>query len=114
MTDHYVVEPSAPKWLSTMLITIGSALIAALLMWIASSQLDINTKQAVILHKLESQEKLYTVDREDTRSQLALLLDNQNRIWPRLRAHGENIQILKRKFEEVCNCTIELKEPERF
>ena len=46
MEEHYMVEQSAPRWVSTVLSTIGAALTAGLLLWIASSQLEISTNQA--------------------------------------------------------------------
>jgi hypothetical protein len=35
-------------------------------------------------------------------------------IWPRLRAHGENAELLRREIERLCNCKIKLNEPEKF
>ena len=55
MSEHYVVEQTSPKWLSIALTTIGAALASGLLIWIASSQLEITKTQAVILTKLETQ-----------------------------------------------------------
>lgn len=112
--EHYVVEQATPRWLSTGLTTVGAALVTALLIWIAASQLEINTQQAVILVKLENQQHLYTKQKESVDSRLSLLLDNQNRIWPRLRAHGENLQIVARELEKYCNCDIKLKDPEPY
>ena len=114
VVDHYVVEPVAPKWVGTALTTVGAALVTALLVWIATSQLDINTQMAVVLYKLESQEELIEQNIKDVDDELDILLDNQNRIWPRLRAHGENIQVLAQILEKHCDCKIELKDPEPF
>lgn len=35
-------------------------------------------------------------------------------VWPRLRAHGENIAILSRQLELLCQCKIELNQPQTF
>lgn len=130
--EHYVVDQVAPKWLSTALTTMGAALVTGLLIWIASSQLEINTNQAVILSKLEFQETILESDRmkvqsdlrslrellsvqtESLQDQLDILEHNQNQLWPRIRAHGENITILKNDLEQLCNCKINLSEPEKF
>jgi len=37
-----------------------------------------------------------------------------NTIWPRLRAHGENLKVLTREIEELCNCEVKLTVPEDF
>lgn len=112
--EHYVVERTAPKWVVSSLVTVGSGLATILLVWIASSQLNINTQMAVIVYKLEAQEELFSDTRATFNDQFGTLLDNQNRIWPRLRNHGENISILRRALEEQCQCTINLEEPEGF
>jgi hypothetical protein len=35
-------------------------------------------------------------------------------IWPRLRSHGENVEIVTREVERLCNCKINLNEPDKF
>ena len=114
MTEHYMVETTTPRWLSTALTTLGAALIASLLVWIATSQLKINTQMAVVLYKLEAQEASLDSVTNDIDGQIQILLDNQNRIWPRLRGHGENIAILRQEIERLCDCKIQLQEPEPF
>lgn len=114
MTEHYVVEQSTPKWMSTVLSTVGAALTAGLLMWIASSQLTISTNQAVIINKLEAQKEVINISNNNTDLQIEILHERLNQVWPRLRAHGENIAVVKRKLEALCDCNIDLNEPEQF
>ena len=47
-------------------------------------------------------------------TQMHQLTRNDTQQWPRLRAHGENVQILKREIEKICKCVINLKVPEKF
>ena len=35
-------------------------------------------------------------------------------IWPRLRSHGENVEIVAREVERLCDCKINLNEPDKF
>lgn len=114
MGEHYVVEQATPRWLSTGLTTTGAALITALLLWIASSQLEISTNQAVIMTKQEVQERKLDELKKSQAAQLGTLTNNQNNIWPRLRAHGENIAMLREKIEDICQCQVRLKDPEKF
>ena len=37
-----------------------------------------------------------------------------NQVWPRLRAHGENLALLARQIEALCKCTVKLNDPEKF
>ena len=37
-----------------------------------------------------------------------------DQIWPRLRAHGENIEVIHRKIEELCGCEMRLNDPDKF
>jgi len=49
------------------------------------------------------------IEREISRVDFAL-----NTIWPRLRVHDENLTLLKREIEALCNCDIQLNDPEKF
>ena len=113
-TEHYVVEQTAPKWMTTALVTIGSGLVTVLLIWIASSQLELNTNVALMQQQMTNQEDKLDVYIKEQSTQIGVLDRNQQRVWPRLRTHGENIAILKREIEKVCDCDIELEEPEQF
>ena len=112
--DHYVIEQTSPKWLQTALTTIAATLMSGALIWIVNGQINLGRDNAVILTKLDLQQEVYEETTTALRLEVATLLDNQNRIWPRLRTHGENIAILTREIEKLCNCKVELKEPERF
>ena len=108
------MKENAPNWLSTALTTIGSGLIVILLVWIASSQVSIGLAQAVSATK---QDHIITELAENTsrmNSDVERLDKLLARIWPRLRTHGENVTILKRELERVCECKLELKTPEKM
>ena len=114
MTEHYVVEQTGPKWLITMLTSLGGVLMAALLLWIASSQLTLVTTTAVIQRDLQSQSEAIDNIHEQQKSALQRVNLNINQIWPRLRAHGENIEVLRQALESMCECKVKLAEPEKF
>ena len=105
--DHYVVETSTPRWLNTILVSIGGTLAAALLLWIANSQLTLVTTTAVMAEQVQHMTQIQT---EQAKRYDGLL----NQIWPRLRAHGSNIAILAREIESICKCKVKLTEPEEF
>lgn len=114
MSEHYVVEPGTPKWMATVLSSIGGVLASGLLLWIASSQLNISTTQAVILRDLAAQEELLKINVREQDKDLKQLNSRMDQIWPRLRAHGENITLIKDKLEVLCKCKIQLRQPEQF
>ena len=86
-------------------VSIASTLCAGLLLWVVSNQLH-NTQKLVAI---ETTLKTYNVTDE-----LHDLERNQNFIWPRLRAHGENIYNMARILEDVCNCDVDIKQPDDF
>jgi hypothetical protein len=75
---------------------IGGTLSAAFIIWMTSSQLSITTSLARIQDK-----QLHFTSRLDM-------------VWPRLRSHGEDIAILQKEIEKLCQCSIQLTRPERF
>ena len=83
-------------------------------MWIANSQLEISTNQAIIMTKQESQEQKLDELKETQSAQLKGIADSHDTIWPRLRAHGENISMLREKIEDICKCEVRLNQPEKF
>ena len=111
-TDHVELVASAPTWITTVFTSIGGVLAAALLMWIATSQVEIVTTQAVILNNQEVQAEQLTASVEAQKQAVERLDHNFDQIWPRLRTHGENIAILTREIEELCDCKVDLKQPE--
>lgn len=46
--------------------------------------------------------------------ELATLQQYVDQVWSRLRAGGVNDENLKRELERLCNCKIDLKEPDPF
>jgi hypothetical protein len=112
--EHYVVEQTSPKWLTTALTSLGAALTGGLLLWIASSQLSITTEIAVVSRNQEVMVEKLTETTSATEIRLDAIAALVNQIWPRLRAHGENMEILRRELEELCQCKIDLKQPEQF
>ena len=105
---------ATPKWVSTALTTIGAGLTTVLLVWIASSQVELITRQAVILNNQEAIRMQINETTTAQRDQMARMELNLNRVWPRLRTHGENIAILTREIEVLCKCKIILKLPEEY
>lgn len=109
-----MVEHTGPKWVITALTSVGATLAGGLLLWIASSQLTITTNLAVVTRNQEVivEKLLDTTDSVEARLDSMTALMNQ--VWPRLRTHGENIEILRREIETLCDCEITLKTPEKF
>lgn len=100
--------------LITALASIGAILTSGTLMWIGSSQLQLTTDMALTqqqVAQLQDSVERYFNEQE---TQLNRMIDNQNRIWPRLRAHGENIEILRREMETITGKDIKLVEPDKF
>ena len=114
MTDHYVVEQAAPKWINTALTSVGATLCGGLLLWIANGQQSMATEQAVIRQEVQQLRAANKTDTEAVKRNLTRIEDLMNQVWPRLRVHGENIAILKAEIERICKCKVELKEPEKF
>ncbi len=106
-TIHY-------KWLATFLTTIGAVLTASLLIWIATSQVSIITSHAILQKDIQAQTEALEVYNESHRTGDLEIKEWFKQIWPRLRVHGENVAILKRYMEDICQCEVELKKPERF
>lgn len=96
------------------LSSIGGVLISGGLIWIGSSQLQITTDMALTQQQVAQLRN--TVERffQEQESQIDRIIDNQNNIWPRLRAHGENIEILRREVEAITGKDIKLVEPDKF
>ena len=112
--EEILIERRQRSLWNTLIGGIAGTLCSALLIWVAASQLNITTETALLNQKLEQQETLMTSYLERKEEMISNLLQNQNNIWPRLRTHGENIQVLKREIERMCDCQVELKQPERF
>ena len=102
------------KWLATALQSIAGVLISILLAWIAQNQVEIITSQAVLQRDFSTQSEAINrfVKRTDEQNEEVKKWISQ--IWPRLRAHGENIEVLRNEIEDICKCPIELKKPEEF
>lgn len=100
--------------IQTSLVTIGSTLAAGLLIWIASSQLDIVKNQIGVQRDVTTATHLMREVAEKTEMEIARVDNHLNQVWPRLRVHGENIAILTRELEDLCECKIDLKKPEKF
>lgn len=101
-------------WLITALATIGATLTGALLLWIAGNQVSIATSQAVLSNEFQAQTKAFEQYSNDNKENDRELREWMEQIWPRLRNHGENIEIVRRHIESICDCDIELNEPEKF
>lgn len=112
--EHYVVEQVAPKWVGTILTSMGATLAAGLLLWIANGQFKLALEQAKTRETLTNFAEVVQKSNNDLLIRMNRLQTNQDRIWPRLRAHGENAEILKREIEALCKCDIELNDPEEY
>jgi hypothetical protein len=110
MSDR--VEP--PRWMTTALTTIGAGLVASLLIWVATNQVFLLKDTAVMSEKLDTLTAPLTLQLSNIDSKLTLLDSDVNRFRARLRADGQNIEVLKRELEDVCVCTINLNKPEVF
>jgi len=112
--EHIVIQPQPTKWLVTALASLGVVLSGALLISIASNQKEMSTTMAVMQSEFAAQSRAFNeynaVNRRDSQE----VRDWLAQIWPRLRVHGENAEILKRHLESLCKCKIELNDPERF
>ena len=102
------------RWMSQVLATIGATLTGALLLWIAGNQMTISTSQAVLQRDFQAQAQAFEKYNAEDQANDAELRDWMSQIWPRLRNHGENMEILKRHLEGLCSCEVQLNEPERF
>lgn len=107
------VDPMS-TWLSALLQSIAGVLIAVLLSWIASNQVDIITSQAVLQRDFVAQKNEITQFMVRSQGTDSEVKDWMKQIWPRLRTHGENIEVLRNEIEDICNCPIVLKRPEDF
>ena len=114
MQEKMEIVATAPSWVVTALTTIGAGLVTVLLVWIATSQIEIGKNQAVILNNQEIQGDQLETAVESQRAAIVRLDTSLNTIWPRIRNHGEAIEILKRELELVTGKDIELPDPERF
>lgn len=101
-------------WLVTALATIGATLTGALLLWIAGNQVSITTSQAVLSTQFKAQTRAFEQYSQENKKNDMELRDWLEQIWPRLRVHGENIEVIKRHLELICDCEVELNDPERF
>jgi len=101
-TDSMSESPQ-PAWYVTLLATLGAGLLMSMLLWVGASLTSLQTTTAVMAKEMHGVTAAMTaVDKRLTR------------VWPRLRAHGENIEVLKRELETLCDCTIKLNDPEQF
>jgi len=112
--EHYVVETATPKWIVTGLTTIGAALVGGLLLWIAKGQFTTAVEQGKMAVQMNNLIRIVEDNNHSVNDNLITLRQNQDRIWPRLRSHGENIAILRHELEQLCNCEIVLEEPETY
>ena len=112
MTDRREAGPM--KFWTTMGATIGGTLVSALLLWIGSNQLKLSTGQAVIQRDLQAQATLILENNNLRQRENKRLEELFGRVWPRLRSLQQNQIILSRELEEICDCEIELQEPEKF
>ena len=81
---------------------------------IKAQQSDMAAEQRILGIHLETiKEKLINnaTDQSKTLQRQEEYLDT---MWPRLRAHDQNIVTLHRAMEKQCQCVIILEEPERF
>jgi len=107
-------ERRTANWVGTILQSVGGTIMAILLVWIASNQVTIITSQAVLQRDFVAQAeslKRFTRSAEVTHAEVKEWLEQ---IWPRLRAHGENLEVLAREIEDLCQCPVDLKRPEDF
>ena len=111
MTDE---DRRHKDWFATVLQSIGGTIAAILLVWIASNQVTIITSQAVLQRDFVAQSdalKTFTRNANFTHDEVKEWF---TQVWPRLRAHGENVELLRNEVEDVCSCSIDLKTPDDF
>lgn len=84
------------------------------------------TLETTLRGMIDSSARLTKLERDNAIAQLSNRIsavetlsqgvsDNITRVWPRLRAHGENIQIIARELERsVSGANVKLKEPENY
>ena len=109
-----MVASTDSKWLQTALQSIAGVLVSLLLAWIASNQVEIITSQAVLQRDFEAQSNALNRFVAQTDTTNKEVKEWMAQIWPRLRTHGENIEVLKNEIEDICKCPISLKRPEEF
>ena len=102
------------RWINTFLATMGATLTCALLLWIASNQMAISTQQAVLQRDFQAQALAFAEYNVIGRNQNTEVKEWFREIWPRLRVHDENVTILQRHVQELCNCQIPLNKPDKF
>ena len=102
------------QFLFNVSTAIAGVLVSSMLVWIASSQLKLTTTTALIQHQLNEQQKTLAAYVRTGEGRLDSIEQRLLQVWPRLRAHGENIEILRRETERLCSCKIEQSEPEDF
>ena len=110
----YYQSAEAPKWIATILTSLGATLVGALLLWIASSQLSVSRDIAVLANSMEAMREQQVADGIERAQELDYITGRFDRIWPRIRANNTNITILHRKLEELCDCEVQLSDPEAF
>ena len=102
------------NWVSTVLQSIGGTLIGILLVWIAGNQVTIGKAQAVLQRDFVAQADLMTRYINAAERDTDEVKEWMAQIWPRLRTHGENVELLRNEVEDICKCKIILKRPEDF
>ena len=107
-------EQSLGKIWVTMAASAGATVISALLLYVASNQLQTATTLAVIQRDLQTQASLMIANNNLRQKENARLEEYLGQVWPRLRSLQQNQVIIARELEELCDCEIELKEPENF
>lgn len=110
----YYTSAETPKWIATILTSLGATLMGALLLWIASSQLSVSKEIAVLASAMQHMNTQIALERDDRAKELEFITGRFDRIWPRIRSNSANITILERRLEALCKCEVELQTPEEY
>ena len=98
----------------TSLVVLLLAGVVGFIFQISTSQGDQLVEMRVLQFQVKALSEEVRGSSGTAAAHTARLETSFNTVWPRLRAHGENIALMARQVEALCKCDIKLHDPEKF
>jgi len=98
----------------TSLIVLLLAGVVGFIFQISTSQSDQLVEMRVLQFQVKSLSEEVRGSSSTAAAHINRLEVSINTVWPRLRAHGENLALLARHIETLCKCSVKLNDPEKF